>query len=182
MTSDENRWFEKEALTALERLPTSAWENMVALWRGLPSARPSTRGRILRCILEEGARRGDPWSANLVKRFAGAAIPAFVNSKARSRVHNAEAMQKAARYQAKHPKASLNKIAAAAGAPRDSIRQWIKRPDFKKYKDDAEFLIALDRGNSSKRLAIASVRLDRQHKKIRAARRRAKPPRTLSSK
>jgi hypothetical protein len=142
-TGDQNQWFEALALATIERTPTSAWENAVALWRRLPLVWPSTRDRILRRMLDEAARRGDPWPAKLVERFAEAAIPAFADAKARGRVHDVEGMKRAARYVAHHPSASWGEIAKAAGANRETVRQWVDRADFKKHRDDEELQIKL---------------------------------------
>jgi hypothetical protein len=144
VTSDDNQWFEALALATIERSPTLAWENAVALWRGLPSVWPSTRDRILRRMLVVAAKRGDPWSAKLVRRFAEAAIPAFADTKVRGRVHDAEGLQRAAHYVARHPGASWGEIAKAAGAKRETVRQWIDRADFKKHRADEELRIRLD--------------------------------------
>lgn len=159
-TSNINRWYEALALAMIERSPTAAWENAIALWRGLPQAWPSTRDRILRRLLEVAAKRGDPWSANLVKRFAAATIPAFRDTKARDRVHNAEGLRKAARYIARNPKASWNELAKAAGVPRDTVRQWCRekqdadgqwsgRGDFEKYVADEKVLIKVEEAASA---------------------------------
>lgn len=182
LSSDENQWFEALALATIERRPTSAWESAVALWRGLPLVWPSTRDRILRHMLIEAAKRGDPWPAQQVKRFAEAAISAFADTQARARIHDREGLQMAARYVAHHPQASWGEIAKAAGTTKENVRQWRKRSDFAKYVKDEEFLInhtTTALGLSEKhrldekaaRLDIASRRLQRQRKRIAAARR-----------
>ena len=189
-TSEQNQWFETLAIATIERLPTTAWENAVALWRGLapssarrlPSLRgtevepfgavwPSTRDRILRRMLAVAARRGEPWSAKLVKRSAAAAIPVFANTKARNRVQDAEGLQRAARHVAHYPKASWSEIAKAAGVSRDTVRHWRSRSDFEKYVKDEEFQIWL---GLLSRYSIAVARLTHQGERLRAALRRAK--------
>jgi hypothetical protein len=156
VTSDDNQWFEALAIAMIERTSTAVWENAIALWRGLDTERssvwPSTRNRILRRMLEVTAVRGDPWSAKLVRRFAEVTIPAFADTKARGRVHDAEGLRKAARHKARHPQASWNELAKAAGVPRDTVRQWCRveqdadgqwrgRADFEKYVADEKVLI-----------------------------------------
>jgi hypothetical protein len=190
-SSDDNQWFEALALDTIERGPTPAWGSAVALWRLLPSAWPSTRDRILRRMLEEAAKRGEPWPARLVKRFAEAAKPAFTDTQARARVHDREGLQMAARYVAHHLQASWGEIAKAAGTTKENVRQWRKRPDFAKYVNDEEYLInhtntALGLSEKHRldekaaRLDIASWRLQRQRKRIAAARRQMKRAKTAA--
>lgn len=89
------------------------------------------------------AKRGDPWSAKLVKRFTQAAIPAFPDTKARGRVRDAEGLKLAAFYKAHHQNASWDEMAKAAGTKRETVRQWVKRADFKKHRADEEQRIEL---------------------------------------
>jgi hypothetical protein len=149
LSSDENQRFEALALATIECRPTSAWGSAVALWRGLPLVWPSTRDRILRRMFEEAAKRGEPWPARLVKRFAEAAKPVFADTQARSRVRDREGLQMAARYVAHHPQASLGAIARAAGTTKWNVRQWRKRSDFAKYVKDEEYLITHKKKHAS---------------------------------
>jgi hypothetical protein len=137
--------FEALALAMIEQSPTATWKNAIPLWRGLPSVRSYTRDRILRRMLEVAVKRGDPWSAKLVERFAEAAILAFADTKARGRVHDAKALQLAARYKAHHPDATAYEIAKAVGVKSSTVRQWPDRRDFQQHRKDEEFLIELER-------------------------------------
>ena len=137
----DDQWFEAWAIVMIENNPTPTWETAIALWRGLPSAWPATRDRILRRMFKVAGGRGDGWSPKLVKRFAEIAHVVFADTEARDRVHQAEALQKAARYKARHPEASWNDIAEVVGAEKEALRKWTKRSDFKKYKEDEEHLI-----------------------------------------
>jgi hypothetical protein len=135
-----------------------------------------TRDRILRRILIEADNRDEPWPAQLVKNFAKVGKLAFADTQARARIHDGEGLQMAARFVGHHPRASLSEIAKAAGATREIVREWRKRPDFAKYMKDEEFLIrttntALELSEKRRldekatRLAIASWRLQRQRSK-----------------
>ena len=145
LSRDDNEWFEALAIATIERTPTLAWENAIALWRLLPSVLPFTRDRILRRMLDKAAKRGDPWSAKLVKRFAEAARLAFADTKARGRVHDAEALRRAAHYTAHHPDATAYEIAKAIGAKGSTVRQWPGRQDFQQHRKDEEYLIELEK-------------------------------------
>jgi hypothetical protein len=169
LSRDDVERFEALAIATIEGDPTTKWEASVKLWRWLPLVWPSTRDRIIRRALVIAAERNDSWSATLVKRFAEAAIPAFDDTRARGRVHNAEALQKAARYKARHPKASLNDIAKDARVKRDTVRDWLGRGgrpgrrDFCRYYCDEWYQINLER---RRRLRHAVERLHHQRKRI----------------
>jgi hypothetical protein len=171
LSAEENLWFEKKALAELEGLPTRAWEDMVALWRMLPSAWPSTRRRILARCLELASKRGDGFSANLTRRFAEHAPRELADSPTapRASVHDEDGLRKAARHLARNPQASLSELAEAADGKIGTIRQWRKRQDFQALLNDEKFLAEVER----ERLArLASER--REHIQRRWDARRSK--------
>jgi hypothetical protein len=170
LSAERNLWFEARALRELERLPTHAWGNMVALWIWLPLAHPATRQRILARCLELASKRGDGLSAGLVKRFAGPALAELAVSAApKASVHDERAFRATARHLASNPQASLSELAVAADAPKGTIRQWRKRPDFQALLNDEKFLAEVER----ERLArLASER--REHIQSRWDARRSK--------
>jgi hypothetical protein len=154
--AERNLWFEAAALRELERLPTRAWEDMDALWRMLPSAWPSTRQRILARCLELAEKRGDGLSAKLVNRFAKLAIAELAVRAPKARVHDEDGFRAVARHLASNPQASLSELAAAADAPKGTIRQWRKRPDFQALLNDERRLVALEQARRAWRLEHGS--------------------------
>jgi hypothetical protein len=136
-SADDNEWPER-AIAELEKLPTHAWENMVALWRALPALRPTMQRRILARMIELAAERGDPLSVKLVKRLNVNQL-LRVPPRPRSRVHDQNAFRKAAEYRAANPKASWDELAKAAGAKRDTVRQWEESPKFQRLVRDAKW-------------------------------------------
>jgi hypothetical protein len=143
LSADENLWFEKRALAELARLPTRAWQDMLALWNWLPLAHPATRRRILVRCLELAAKRGDPLSV----KIAGHAIRELASKAPRASVHDEDGLRKAARHLARNPRASLSELAAAAGIDGKitTVRQWKMRPDFKAYLNDEEVFVRGER-------------------------------------
>jgi hypothetical protein len=138
LNPDDNQWFESRMIAELERLPTRAWENM-GMWRRILWAPwPSTRRRLLAHMIELADKRGDPLSAKFVKRFAPHLIQALGVPQARGRIHDKEALKRAAEYRAANPKASWNDLARAAGVKRSTVRQWGQSAEFKSLVMDAE--------------------------------------------
>jgi hypothetical protein len=138
LSAEQNSWFEATALRELERLPTRSWGDLVALWRMLPSAWPSTRRRILSRCLELASKRGDPLSG----KIAGYAIRELDSRAPRASVHHdldraQDGLRKLARHLARNPRASLSELAAAAGSK--------ARPDFQAYLNDEEFFVRGER-------------------------------------
>ena len=50
-------------------------------------------------------------------------------------------MREAARYYAHHPKASLADIAAEINGKKTTVRNWLKRQDFRAFNNDEMFLL-----------------------------------------
>jgi hypothetical protein len=142
LSAERNLWFEAKALAELERLPTDAWEKMVALWNWLPLTHPATRRRILaRCIVL-AAKRGNPLSV----KIAGLA-DRELSKAARASVHADDGLRKAARHLARNPRASLSKLAAVAGfdGKRTTVLAWKKRADFQTHLNDERVLAERER-------------------------------------
>jgi hypothetical protein len=149
LSAEQNSWFEARALRELERLPTRSWGDMVALWRMLPSAWPSTRRRILSRCLELASKRGDPLSG----KIAGYAIRELDSRAPRASVHHdldraQDGLRKLARHLARNPGASLRELAAAAGSKKTTVRLWTARSDFKAYLNDEKVRVALEHADA----------------------------------
>jgi hypothetical protein len=118
LSDNDNRWFEKTAVSEIRRMPTGAWESMDALWRFLPLAHPATRKRLLSLCLHLAVERGDGFSAKLLMRFSEVAIPELqVSRSARSHAHDEKKLLLAAQYRARNPSVSRSATAAAVGLP-----------------------------------------------------------------
>jgi hypothetical protein len=170
LSAEQNSWFEARALRELERLPTRSWGDMVALWRMLPSAWPSTRRRILSRCLELASKRADPLSV----KIAGHAIRELASKAPRAIVHHdldqaQDGLRKLARHLARNPRASLSELAAAAGSKKTTVRLWKARPDFQAYLNDEEFFV---RGEREWLARLDSER--REHEQRGRAARRSK--------
>jgi hypothetical protein len=141
-SADENLWFEGRAIADMEKLPTSAWQDMIPLWQCLPLARSATRRRVLTRCLELASERGDAFSAKLVERFAKAAISELsVSESPKAVVQDRGKFQAAAQYVARNPHASLSVVAKAVGGKKTTVRQWLTRPDFRNFLEDEKKLI-----------------------------------------
>jgi hypothetical protein len=140
LSAEENLWFEKKARAELARLPTRAWQDMLALWNWLPLAHPATRRRILADCLRLTAKRGDPLSMKIAEHVIHVLA---VSGDPKAGIHDERAMRAAARHLAHNPQASLSELAAAAGLDdkKTTIRQWKTRPDFKAYLNDEEAFV-----------------------------------------
>jgi hypothetical protein len=165
----DNAWIEEKAINELERLPTHTWENMVALWRALPALRPSTQCRILARLIELAAARGDPFSAKLVKRLDVNRL-LEVPERPRSHIRDQQAFRNAAKHQAKNPKASLGKLAKAAGVSRERVRLWKQSAEFQRWV--REFEVRNDPSRIDEALTRETNWEFRQHAKALKAPRR----------
>jgi hypothetical protein len=67
MTPDDDEWFESRTVAELERLPTRAWNDMLALWFNLHAAHPSTQKRIVARAFRLCRERGEAAPARLLK-------------------------------------------------------------------------------------------------------------------
>jgi hypothetical protein len=143
---EQNLWFEEKALAELERLPTRAWQDMLALWNWLPLAHPATRRRIIACCVELASKRGDPLPVIVAKHVICVLDP----KASRASVHHdhdlaQDSLRALARHCAHNPQASLSELATATGSKKTTVRQWKARPDFQAYLDDERFQVALER-------------------------------------
>ena len=67
MTPDDDEWFESRTVAELERLPTRAWNDMLALWFNLRAAHPSTQKRIVARAFRLCRERGEAAPARLLE-------------------------------------------------------------------------------------------------------------------
>jgi hypothetical protein len=144
--TEDDLWFETTALAELKRLPTGAWENMLALWNRLPLAHSGTQRRIIACCVELASKRGDPLPAIVAEHVMRVLDP----KASRASVHHdhdlaQDGLRKLARHLARNPRASLSKLATATGSKKTTVRQWLRRPDFQAYLNDEKMLAHLDR-------------------------------------
>ena len=172
LSAEQNSWFEARALRELERLPTRSWGDMVALWRMLPSAWPSTRRRILSRCLELASKRGDPLSG----KIAGYAIRELDSRTPRASVHHdldraQDGLRKLARHLARNPGASLSELAAAAGSKKTTVRLWTARSDFQVYLNDEKVRVALEYADAR---ALDIERREHEHRGRRSKKRSPK--------
>ena len=151
LSSDKNEWFEALALRELERLPIPSWAQMYALWKTLPEAHPAARRRILAHCLRLAVERQEALPAkflsgvyNHVGGFADQVIRELGIRADRNAVKNKAAFRAAARNRANKPEASLADLAQVASTTKGTVRQWLRRPDFKRLVDDEAFLSQLD--------------------------------------
>jgi hypothetical protein len=110
-TDDEDAWFEAMELHELDRLPTSAWESAPGFWGMLPKARRATRRRLLVYLLQLCTDRREAPPKQLVGWFGR---ELNVSKSPRNRVRDPAKLKEAARFQARNPSASLERIAAAS--------------------------------------------------------------------
>jgi sirohydrochlorin ferrochelatase len=129
----DNAWIEETAIAELERLPTHAWEKMVALWQELPAQPTSTQGRILTRMLKLIAERGDPPPPKFVEHVARL----LAEPRPRSQIRDQQGFRKAAEHLALNPGASWNELATAAGVAPSTVRQWVQHRKFQLLVRDA---------------------------------------------
>jgi hypothetical protein len=178
LSAEENLWFEKRALAELARLPTCEWQDMLALWNWLPLAHPATRRRILARCVELASKRDNPLPVKVAEQVSRELARA-----PRASVHHdldraKDGLRKLARHFARNPQATLSELAAAAGldGKKTTIRQWMRRPDFKVYLNDEKCLVALERTQlaqlGSERREHIQRRWDARRSKKRAPKKR----------
>jgi hypothetical protein len=125
---------ERAATAWFKRIAMKDWESIFR-YRWLEVMSAAARFRILTSAFEIAAERGDPLPASLVRRLAKHMRAA--SHKDRAAIDDFEAFKTAADYRAEYPKASLNELAHVADVPRDTVRHWLRLPEFKRFEAEA---------------------------------------------
>jgi hypothetical protein len=130
MTADEDERFERTASAELGRLPTRAWDDMLALWFQLGALHQATRKRVLSRALRLCGARGDPPPTKLLdavdREF-------YAGREPRSRPDENRVRQ-AARMRARGH--SYRTIAKTLGVSPSTVHGYERNPEFNAERAD----------------------------------------------